>query len=689
MIDRSDPRTAGSSLLPLTEEQLPGPFGRPEPSADEALLRRKTTIWFAVAVLITSFVGVLSWRSTRWAGNESDLIAHTHAVMTTLEVTDKHVLEVETSARMFGMTAQAALLSHYQSARDAVARNEYALRHLTAGNSNQQRRLDELEPQIQATLEFSDRMVARRQKMHIGPEVGEFMEAERLMDTVRATIEEMQAVEAGLLDELARKTRSARRLTISVIVLGSLLGAGFLIVAGFAVNRQIEVSARARVQIIALSADLEQRVAQRTAALWAEVEEHAESTELLRVSEEWFRLLLDGIKDYAVYMLDPEGRVISWNAGAARIKGYQAEEILGKNFSCFYTAADQKSRKPQRALKKALAEGRCEDEGNRVRRDGSVIWASIVLRPMYDSSGALRGYSKVARDITERKQAEEKLAGQAKNLLGQSQELIRSQQEIQLLNNGLEQRVVERTAQLEASNKELEAFTYSVSHDLRAPLRHIGGFAKLLLEESGPSLPPGAQKHVERMEEGARKMGQLIDELLGLARVGRQALSVQVTGLGSIVKDVLTLLTPESEGRQVEWKIAADLPYVECDPGLVRQVFQNLIDNALKYSRPRSPAVIEIGKFEKDGQAVIFVRDNGVGFSMKYADKLFGVFQRLHRAEDFEGTGVGLATVQRIIQKHGGRIWANAEIDGGATFYFTLGGVNHSEAKNAAASAGG
>jgi light-regulated signal transduction histidine kinase (bacteriophytochrome) len=163
-----------------------------------------------------------------------------------------------------------------------------------------------------------------------------------------------------------------------------------------------------------------------------------------------------------------------------------------------------------------------------------------------------------------------------------------------------------------------------------------------------------------------------VDELLNLARMGRQALRVQVTGLSAIVKDVVTMLEPETEGRQVVWKIA-ELPSLECDPILIRQVFQNLISNALKYSRPRCPAVIEIGQTEHDGQCAIFVRDNGVGFDMKYADKLFGVFQRLHRVEDFEGTGVGLATVQRIIHKHGGRIRAEAELDKGATFYFTLG----------------
>jgi light-regulated signal transduction histidine kinase (bacteriophytochrome) len=179
-------------------------------------------------------------------------------------------------------------------------------------------------------------------------------------------------------------------------------------------------------------------------------------------------------------------------------------------------------------------------------------------------------------------------------------------------------------------------------------------------------------------------MGQQVDELLNLARVGRQTLIVQAAALNSIVKDAVSLLEPEMAGRQVEWKIDG-LPLIECDPILVRQVFQNLIGNALKYSRPRTLAVIEVGHREQEGQQVIFVRDNGVGFSMKYADKLFGVFQRLHREEDFEGTGVGLA----IVHKHGGRVWAEAELDRGATFYFTLGRQGQAESKKATAKAGG
>jgi light-regulated signal transduction histidine kinase (bacteriophytochrome) len=207
------------------------------------------------------------------------------------------------------------------------------------------------------------------------------------------------------------------------------------------------------------------------------------------------------------------------------------------------------------------------------------------------------------------------------------------------------------------------------------------------MEKFCSSLPDEAQRHLQTIEQAAGRMGQMVDEMLKLARLGRQALEFEVTDLNSLVADVVTLLAPEIEGRQVEWKID-DLLSIECDRTLIRQVFQNLIGNALKYSRPRSPAVIEIGQIEIEGKKAIFVKDNGVGFDMKYSDKLFGVFQRLHLAEEFEGNGIGLATVERIVKKHGGRVWVEAERDRGATFYFTLGGAkSECSARNLPASA--
>lgn len=376
----------------------------------------------------------------------------------------------------------------------------------------------------------------------------------------------------------------------------------------------------------------------------------------LRVSEERFRFLLDGVKDFAIYMLDPEGRVMSWNAGATRIKGFNSDEIIGQDFSRFYPAQDQAAGRPQQDLQQAASCGRFETQSLRVRKDGSSFWANSVITPMYDQGGVLRGFSKVVRDISDRRRAEE---------------------EIRQLNRDLELRVRERTGELEVANKELEAFTYSVSHDLRAPLRHIVGFSKMLAEECGETLKPEGRHYLERIQDGTRRMGTLVDDLLNLSRIGRHELRIQVTGLDSIVRDVISELRPDTEGRAIEWKVGT-LPYVEADPALLKVIFHNLISNALKYTRPRSPAIIQIGSEDADGLPAVFVRDNGVGFNMKYADKLFGVFQRLHRAEDFEGTGVGLATVQRVVQKHGGRIWADAELDKGATFYFSLGtiGVN-------------
>lgn len=242
----------------------------------------------------------------------------------------------------------------------------------------------------------------------------------------------------------------------------------------------------------------------------------------------------------------------------------------------------------------------------------------------------------------------------------------------------LELRVERRTAQLEAVNKELESFTYSVAHDLRAPLRHIQGFSDALIEECARQLDPGARAYLNRIVDSTRRMDQLINDLLGLAHVGRQELHIRPAALNALIDDVIRDMEQETRGRRIEWRIGV-LPTVECDPGLMKQVFYNLFSNAVKYTRPRDPAVIEAGQTAAGEECVLFVRDNGVGFNMKYVHKLFGVFERLHRREDFEGTGVGLATVQRIIHKHGGRIWAEGAVDRGATFYFTLGRPGNSQ----------
>jgi len=232
-----------------------------------------------------------------------------------------------------------------------------------------------------------------------------------------------------------------------------------------------------------------------------------------------------------------------------------------------------------------------------------------------------------------------------------------------------------RTAELTAANQELEAFTYSVAHDLRAPLRHIDAFTRILQEDFAGSFPAEAAQLLDTIRRGSENMSRLVNDLLNLAHVGRQELKREPTPLNTLVEEVIADLKGEVAGRDIEWKIA-NLPTIEGDPGLLKQVFANLLSNAAKYSRPREHAIIEIGLRKMNDETVLFIRDNGVGFNMKYADKLFGVFQRLHRAEEFEGTGVGLAIVERVIKRHGGHIWAESEVDKGATFYFTLDGLD-------------
>jgi light-regulated signal transduction histidine kinase (bacteriophytochrome) len=289
-------------------------------------------------------------------------------------------------------------------------------------------------------------------------------------------------------------------------------------------------------------------------------------------------------------------------------------------------------------------------ENTALHKDGRLVVLETSGAPFFDAGGNLLGYRGIDRDITARKRAEEA---------------------IRQLNDELEQRVRERTAQLEAANQELEAFAYSVSHDLRAPLRSIDGFSQALLEDYRDTLDAEGQDYLQRVRAASQRMGQLIDDLLKLSRVTRQEMRRERVDLSALAHEIAAELCEAEPERNVELTIAAGL-VAQGDPQLLRLVLENLLDNAWKFTRKCSQAMIEFNISEQDDEQVYYVRDNGAGFDMQYADKLFGAFQRLHNAGEFEGVGVGLATVQRIIRRHGGRVWADAQPDNGATFYFTL-----------------
>jgi PAS domain S-box-containing protein len=298
------------------------------------------------------------------------------------------------------------------------------------------------------------------------------------------------------------------------------------------------------------------------------------------------------------------------------------------------------------------------DTSYRVRQEkGECRWLQARGRVESDAAGNALNFHGAVMDITERKLAEEA---------------------VQHLNADLENRVIERTAQLEAANKELEAFSYSVSHDLRAPLRAIDGFSRIVLREYAPSMTPEAQEYLQDIRASTQKMGQLVDDLLAFSRLGRQPVKKEAVSPANVVRQCLEELRGEQEGRRVEIHLD-ELPGCSGDAALLKQVWMNLLANALKYTSKCEVTTIEVGSYrdKETGDCVYFVKDNGVGFDMGYAHKLFGVFQRLHRAEDYQGTGVGLAIVQRIVHRHGGRVWADAQPDKGASFFFTLASGGH------------
>jgi len=334
------------------------------------------------------------------------------------------------------------------------------------------------------------------------------------------------------------------------------------------------------------------------------------------------------------------------------------EELTGRTCENFYENRDividvihpDDKEGVIKALKQRFDGVPYDKEHRIVHLDGSVRWVSSRIFPVRNEADEVYRWASIMEDITDQKRAEE---------------------EIRRLNEELELRVIERTAQLEAANKELEAFSYSVSHDLRAPLRAIDGFSRILIKDHASQLPSEVVRLLEIVRSNTQQMGRLIDGLLAFSRLSRQPVDKRTVNMGDLVRDVLDILQGDLEGRGVEIKIE-HLPACWGDPLLLRQVWMNLLSNALKFTREREMAQIEIGYKEVDGEQVYFVKDNGVGFDMQYVDKLFGVFQRLHRDEKFEGTGVGLAIAQRIVQRHDGRVWMEGVVDQGVTSYFAL-----------------
>ncbi|PZO11715.1 MAG: hypothetical protein DCF26_20595 [Burkholderiales bacterium] len=389
-----------------------------------------------------------------------------------------------------------------------------------------------------------------------------------------------------------------------------------------------------------LNEELEQRIRERSA-------------ELLE-AEQRFRLMVDNLRDYCIFFMDAEGHITDWTDSAQRMDGYSPTQMLGRHYGMLFDPANPEHGKVRadQMLRLAASRGQHELHNWHTRKDGTQYWSHSVLIALRDDSGELRGFAKINRDMTDAKRLDD---------------LMRN------INDELENRVVERTEQLLAANKDLESFSYSVSHDLRSPLRHISSFVSLLEEHMGSLCDEVSARYLNTIGNSARHMSQLIDGLLAFSRLGRSAVNVTPVDFQLLVDAVVAQIGHDTEGRVVDWVVAPDLPVVQGDALLLREVWANLLGNAYKYSRPRERSRIEVGwSVDPVVGYTFFVRDNGVGFDTKYAQKLFGVFQRLHRASEFEGTGIGLALTRRIIERHSGSIWADSELGLGSVFYFSL-----------------
>jgi PAS domain S-box-containing protein len=379
-------------------------------------------------------------------------------------------------------------------------------------------------------------------------------------------------------------------------------------------------------------------------------QERKQTEHALSESEALFRTSFENAT-VGICLVGIDGRFLNVNRKLCEIFRYTNVELGRMQFNDITYSEDKDI--GATFVKRALA-GEIDNtdfEKRYLNKNGQIIWAHVSSAIIRDLAGEPQYFITHIQDITERKTAEEAL---------------------RQLNTELDRRVLDRTAQLEAANKELEGFVYSISHDLRAPLRHIDGFIELLKQKTGTNFDEQSRHYMACISDAAQKMGRLIEGLLSFSRMGRHAVTFQQVNLGSLVREVIRELEPDAAGRDIKWRIA-DLPAVGGDASMLRIVLANLISNALKFTRPRQQAQIDIGSTPNRGsEAVVFVRDNGVGFDMTYVDKLFGVFQRLHRADEFEGTGIGLANVRRIIARHGGLTWAEGQVDQGATFYFSL-----------------
>ena len=586
-------------------------------SASAWALSRKTTQAFAGGLLVLVFMGLSASRSQFHLHELNTRRAQTEAVLDGITHVMREVANAQTDTRGFVLTGEERFFQSYQTASARCRTELEQLRPLVA-DSRQQPRFARLEAQARAGLDWFAHVTATRRAgpAAVAPDL--IRHGQDLIDGLRALTKQLENEQEQSIQQAKRETNRVGWFSHGITFTGTVASLGLFLTALLGLNRALG--------------------------------ERKQAEEQWRASEERLHFALQ-TSHTGAWQLDLLTHTAQRTLIHDQIFGY--ETLLPQwSYELFldHVLPDDRPEVERsfRAATAALTDWGFEC---RIRRaDGKVRWIWAAGGHEQDSRRQPVRMSGIVQDITERKRAEE---------------------EIRQLNQTLEQRVVERTAQFEAANQELEAFCYSVSHDLRSPLRAIAGFARILDDDYAARLDDEGRRVLGIICNEAKRMGQLIDDLLAFSRMSRQDMKMVEIDLGALARTVFDECAAQAPGRQIEFKLAP-LPPVHGDPALLRQALTNLFSNAIKYTRPRPVAQIEFAGGTQDGEATFSLQDNGVGFDMKYADKLFGVFQRLHAEHEFEGTGVGLAIVQRVMHRHGGRVWAEGHLNQGATFHFAL-----------------
>jgi PAS domain S-box-containing protein len=693
---------------------------------------------FVGALALLGGVAGFNWQHTNRMQETMKWVLHTHEVQEQLTELLSSVQDVETGVRGFVITGQPEYLEPFVAVRTKVTSQFSKVRTLTRDNARQQANCDTLEPLLARRVAIAQSNMDLRRNSGLEAAQREIAsgEGKAVMDQIRAMIARMDMEEHTLLSQRSAATRreasTARWLTIT----GTGLSFALLIGVFALVLRENRLRLRSEAELdrfFTLSLDLlcissadgyfkrispaftqtlgwsvEEILARpfldlvhpddRAATLrmveqqvvagekvpqfenryrhkdgsWRllswnsvpqpgglmystghDVTERKRAEESLRENAERFLTLANNISQLA-WMADPQGSIFWYNQRWFDYTGTTLEEMVGWGWQKVHHP-DHVQRVVDK-IKHCFETGEVWEDTFPLRgMDGHYRWFLSRAVPIRDEHGTVLRWFGTNTDVTEREQAEEQIVQ---------------------LNADLQQ----RAAQLEEANKELEAFSYSVSHDLRAPLRHVMGFVDLLQKDAGPSLSEKSLRQLTTISQSAKRMGDLIDDLLAFSQIGRAALQKTDVNLDELLREALADFQAETKERSIAWNIHP-LPGVRADRALLRMALVNLISNAVKFTGARAETTIEIGCAPNgNSETVIFIRDNGAGFDPQYADKLFGVFQRLHSQAEFEGTGIGLANVQRIIHRHGGRAWAEGVVDGGATFYFSIpkqnGGIN-------------